>query len=84
MYRKVLLSVFLTLSLNAVAYCKVIRCIDDDGHIYFTDSSCPRTSQSQQDQVQPDISDLIVNENPKPVTGIKFWCNPGDGRFVRC
>ncbi len=85
MFRKTMVSVCLILSLSAVSQARIIKCIDDKGVVYFTDTGCPKQQKNTitSDHDKPDISGLTLNKQ-QPVKSLEFYCNSGKGKFVRC
>jgi len=87
MFKNLYVSACLVLSVTSVSHAKIIQCIDERGHSYFTDTACPRQQlkpDSQQNtQSRHGFSGLVVN-TPRNTRRLEFYCNPGKGKFVRC
>ena len=86
MFKNLLVSACLILSLSTVCQARIIHCIDEKGQSYFTDTGCPRPKTQpprMQSNAGSDVSTLIVNKTAKP-NNIEFYCNPGKGKFIRC
>lgn len=44
---KILLTLIITISLSAPAYCEIFKCSDEDGTVIYQDSPCPEGNESQ-------------------------------------
>jgi len=87
MFKNLLVSACLILSLSSVSHARIIHCIDEKGHSYFTDTGCPRSKTQPpklvSKQAGSGVSTLIVNKPANP-NNVEFYCNPGKGKFIRC
>jgi hypothetical protein len=87
MFKNLTVSACLVLSLSTISHARIIQCIDERGHSYFTDTRCPRqqlkSNRLENSQPGNGVSGLIVNK-PGNSKRLEFYCNPGKGKFVRC
>jgi len=87
MFKNLMISACLALSLSDVSHARVNQCIDEKGHRYFTDRGCPRPQRQalrlKSHRHGSGVSALIVNPPRNPKT-LETYCNPGKGKFIRC
>lgn len=87
MFKNLLVSACLILSLSTVSQARIIHCIDEKGRSYFTDTACPRQKIQrpilENEHAGTGVSAMIVNKPANP-GNLEFYCNPGNGKFIRC